>query len=134
MLTIYTPRKRKESVMRIPRLPFHNVIAELLYTLFFQGDCIAYATMLVDDGNAIGLTVPFNARYAVIVVESHTSQFNKDRVLRFREDGNLPESDEGMPLGDMGVYEVKGTVNMSKFLIIGVEAGLQHKIRIQFFG
>lgn len=120
--------------MRIPKLPFHNVIAELLYTLFFQGECMGYVTLEVSDSNAVGLSIPDNARYAILVVESHTSQFNKDIVVRFREDNITPDADSGMPLGDMGVYEIKGTSNMARFSLIGTEAGLQHKVRIQFFG
>ena len=120
--------------MRIPKLPFHNVISDLLYTLFFQGECIAYQTMIVDSSIAIGLNIPDKARYVVLVVECHTSQFNKDLVLRFCEDGQTPEANHGMPLGNLGLYEVKGNTNMSRFRIIGVEIGLEHTVRLQFFG
>jgi hypothetical protein len=120
--------------MRIPKLPFHNVMAELLYSLFFQGECLAYVSLEVSDAFALSLNVPEHARYAVLVVECNTSQFNKDLVVRFREDNIAPEADNGMPLGDLGVYEIKGTSNMARFALIGVEAGLVHKVRIQFFG
>ena len=120
--------------MLIPKQPFYNVIADLLYTLFFQGDCVKYDIMIVDDAQVQTLVIPQHARYAVIVVEANTSQFNKDLVVRFREDGDYPEPSIGMPLGDMGVYEVKGNTNMNRFKVIGIEPGLQHTIRIQFFG
>lgn len=120
--------------MLIPKPPFYNVIADMLYTLFFQGDCVKYDVIIVDDAEVKTLTIPSHARYAVIVVEANTSQFNKDLVVRFREDGKYPDANTGMPLGDMGVYEVKGNYNMTHFKVVGIEPGLQHIIRIQFFG
>ncbi|HSZ72479.1 MAG TPA: hypothetical protein VK750_07360 [Cytophagaceae bacterium] len=120
--------------MRIPKLPFHNVIVEMLYALFFQGDCLKYVSKTINDSQVIHLEIPDNARYAVIVIESQVTQFNKDIVVRFREDGHDPDASNGMPLGDMGVYEVKGTNNMSRFKMIGVEANLTHQVRIQYFG
>jgi hypothetical protein len=130
-----TPNIRKKvNAMRIPKLPFHNVIGDLLYTLFFQGECVGYDTMVVDNANIGTLAIPENARYALLVVESDANQTNKDMVLRFREDGEAPTIDEGMPLGDLGVYEVKGIENMQRFKIVGIEQERIHKIRIQFFG
>lgn len=120
--------------MRIPKIPFHNVISDLLYTLFFQGECVGYVTLEVNADAVSTLSIPEYARYAMMVIESDPYQYNKDIVLRFREDGEAPTSVEGMPLGDFGVYEVKGTENMQRFKIIGIEPGRQHKIRIQFFG
>jgi hypothetical protein len=132
----YTPNKKRKNVkpMRIPKLPFHNVIGDLLYTLFFQGECIEYVTLEVNADAVASLSIPEHARYAMLVVESDPNQFNKDIVVRFREDGEAPSSLEGMPLGDFGVYEVKGAENMQRFKIIGTELGRQHKVRIQFFG
>jgi hypothetical protein len=120
--------------MRIPKLPFHNVIGDLLYTLFFQGECVGYVTLDVNAEGLATLAIPEQARYAMLVVESDPNQYNKDIVVRFREDGEAPSSSDGMPLGDLGVYEVKGAENMQRFKIIGTEQGRQHKIRIQFFG
>jgi hypothetical protein len=133
--TISIPnKKRKVNVMRIPKIPFHNVISDLLYTLFFQGECVGYVTLEVNADAVSTLSIPEYARYAMMVIESDPYQYNKDIVLRFREDGDAPTSLEGMPLGEFGVYEVKGTENMQRFKIIGIEPGRQHKIRIQFFG
>jgi len=120
--------------MRIPKIPFHNVISDLLYALFFQGECMGYVTVEVTDALIATLTIPENARYTIMVIEADPSQSNKDIVVRFREDGEDPTSVEGMPLGDLGVYEVKGTENMQRFKIIGVEVGKQNIVRIQFFG
>jgi hypothetical protein len=131
--TLNTKRK-KINAMRIPKLPFHNVIGDLLYTLFFQGECVGYDTLVVDNANIGTLTIPEDARYAMLVVESDANQNNKDIVLRFREDGEEPTADDGIPLGDLGVYEVKGIENMQRFKIVGIEQERIHKIRIQFFG
>jgi len=120
--------------MKIPKLPFHNVISDMLYTLIFQGECIAYVTIMVDDEAVRSFNIPVEARYAMLITESDPNQNNKDLIIRFREDGSNPSADEGMPLGDMGVYEVKGKENMSQFRMIGIEAGKQHKVRVQFFG
>jgi hypothetical protein len=95
---------------------------------------VGYDTLVVDSANVGTLTIPENARYALLVVESDANQNNRDIVLRFREDGEDPTTEEGMPLGDLGVYEVKGTENMQRFKIVGIEQERIHKIRIQFFG
>lgn len=120
--------------MRIPKLPFHNIITEMLYTLFFQGECIFCETMIVSDFYPSALSIPEHARYALMIVEADPLQYDKDLVVRFCEDGQNAQADFGMPLGHMGVYEVKGSGNMDRFTIIGIELGRHHKVRIQYFG
>ena len=120
--------------MKIPSLPFHNVLGDLLYALFFQGECLGYASLEVTRDDIVSLSVPVHARYAMLVLECDPNQDNKDLVVRFREDGEEPGPDEGMPLGDLGVYEVKGIENMQRFRVLGIEIGKRHKLRIQYFG
>lgn len=118
--------------MRIPKFPFHNVIADLIYMLFFQGECIGTFTMMIGSAPQ---TLPYlsEAKYAILVAEADSHQVNKDVIIRFSEDGNQPSANAGMPIGHMGVYEVKGRENIERFCMIGTEEEMNTMVNIQFY-
>lgn len=118
--------------MRIPKFPFHNVLADLVYMLFFQGECIRTYTMYISNMTQ-RLPDMTEAKYAIIVAEADSHQVNKDVIIRFCEDGNDPSPDKGMPLGHMGTYELKGRENLERFCMVGTEDEMNSRVTIQFY-
>jgi hypothetical protein len=119
--------------MKIPKPPFHETSNALLYALLTGGECAGFETLLVDADNVSALNPPENSVYALLVMEADETSADKSRVGRFREDGEQPTALEGIPLGDLTTYEVKGKFNLLNFLIIGIEAGKVHSLRVQYF-
>ena len=119
--------------MKIPKLFLHDTVTDWLHTLFFQGECIGSETITVYSYFASQLTIPVGAQYALIVVEAAPAVADKSKVLRFWEDGSFPTASFGIPLGELGVYEVKGKENMNNFAMIGIEAFYSHSVQVQYF-
>jgi hypothetical protein len=120
--------------MKIPNSPFLALDQELLMTLFLGGDCIGYQNIEVGNFAPSTLTVPHGAVYALIIAEADPGVTNKSRIMRFKETTEEPTDTDGMPMGDLSVYEVKGAVNMQNFKIISIESGVLHVLRVQYFG
>ena len=120
--------------MKIPKLFFNDTLTDWLHALFFQGECIGAETLSVSWNVPLSLNIPLGTQYALIVVEAAPTSIDKSRVIRFREDGSNPDARNGIPLGDLGVYEVKGKENMLGFRAIGIQAFLIHTLQIQYFG
>ncbi len=120
--------------MKIPQLFLNDTFTDWLYALFFQGECIGSQTFSVYWYSPVTLTIPEGAQYALVVVEAAPGTSDTSRVIRFREDGSFPDAVNGIPLGDLGVYEVKGKENMQRFKMIGIEAFLGHTVQVQYFG
>ncbi len=112
---------------------FNGSMIDYLDAILYGGKCVGYQEFDVDDNPAVSLTVPVGAKACVIVVEAGGSPANANRVARFREDGTAPTALIGMPIGDNGSVEVKGTTNMTNFKIIATEV-LTHKVRVQYYG
>lgn len=120
--------------MKIPKIFLHDTWTDWLHTLFFQGECLSSETIYVSPYYPSMLNPPENAQYALIVVEANSGAIDKSRVLRFREDGTYVDAYTGMPLGDLGFYEVKGRENMLRFKMIAIEPYLGHQVNVQYFG
>ena len=89
---------------------------------------LSYERLIVD-GVARSLpNVPNEAVSALIILEqgSGTSLVN----ARFMETG-VPTQLAGMPLGQLGTYEVVGKRNMSNFRVISAD-GESHTLNIQY--
>ena len=122
--------------MKIPRLPFHNVLAELLYSLIIGGECIGYEEIYVYQPYTTALNVPEGAVYALIVCEADAMSVDKTKVIRFKQfdtTNNPPYSYYGMPLGDFGVVEIKGKKNMEDFRASAINYGEYHVLRIEYY-
>lgn len=122
--------------MKIPRLPFHNVLAELLYSLIIGGECIGYEDLYVYAPYTFQLTVPEGALYALIVCEADVISTDKTKVIRFKQlDPNLTTVNPyaGVPLGDLGVVEIKGKKNLENFRATGINNGEYHLLRIEYY-
>lgn len=122
--------------MRIPRLPFHNVLAELLYSLIIGGECIGYEEVYVFAPFVSQLTVPEGAVYALIVCEADVNASDKTRVIRYKQFdtiNNPPYAFYGMPLGDLGVVEIKGKKNLQDFRASGIVTGEYHLLKVEYY-
>ena len=112
----------------------YKTIANLLFQLISVNDCLGYTQLTVSDAAPIKLgTTPRGVSFAYIEIEADSNSSSSERVVRFTEDGSNPTATRGMTLGDNGVYEVKGTFNLENFQIIGIDAGISHKINVQYF-
>ncbi len=111
-------------------------LGNLLSAILYGGKCLSYEKLTVDDAPVVDLTaiIPAGARSAVITIEAAAAEADEPRVVRFTEDGSDPTDTDGMPLGDNGTVEVKGSDNLANFKIIGITAALTHTLHIQFYG
>jgi len=78
-------------------------------------------------------TIPENAISATISIESDASVTDKSRVIRFKENGSNPSANSGIALGDNDLYEITGRWNLESFRVIGIEAGKNHVLRVQYY-
>lgn len=121
--------------MKIPRLPFHNVVAELLYSLIFGGECIGYEELYVYAPYTFKPTIPEGAVYALMVCEADDLATDKTKVIRYSTAGaSFPlGSYNGMPLGELGVIEIKGRKNLENFRATGIRNYEYHVLRIEYY-
>ena len=92
-----------------------------------------YEDLAVDDSEAKQLTVPDDAVSASIFFEVDTSASNKARALRYKENGTAPPANSGQPFGDGDVLELFGKTSLDNFQVIGIEAGKNHVLRVQYY-
>ncbi len=121
---------------------------DYLDAILWGGQCVGYRKLTVTDAAAVGFAdiadpdaggplaagLPPGAQYAICVLEADNADVDKARVGRFRCDATAPTAAEGMPVGDNGSFEIKGTDNLNNFKIIGINAGKTHTLRIEFYG
>jgi hypothetical protein len=118
----------------IPNKPFLGITNDLLYAMLFQGDALGYEQLTVLASAVSSLTPPKNAKIAIVVVEADSTLVG-NTACRFLEVKNMnPTILMGMPLPDLGIYEVKGKDNLKNFRIITAEFGKVSKVNVQYFG
>lgn len=123
--------------MKLPKPPFHGLTNELLYAILAGVDCLGYENLEVSDFGMVSLTPPENAVWAMLVLEADPTTADKTRAIRFCdlfEDEEFPTAFEGVPLGHLGYYRIKGKKNLQNFRAIGVEAGKTHSLKVQYYG
>lgn len=130
--------------VKIPRGPFPvykdlgegiQKTNELLFSMISGGRCLAFTEFLADDA-VYGLTdVPEGTLYALIVVEVIPGYGGSNDILsRYRQDGVDPTFDSGMPMGHLGVVEIKGADNLKAFRITTATPGFGHIVRVEYYG
>lgn len=126
--------------MKIPKTPYVNEVqGQLLYILLTGGECIGYEEIPLDGSQLKALNIPEGAVYALMVCEADTSPLlpDKSRVVRYKQtdtQNNPPDFYSGMPLGDLGVVEVKGENNLAAFRAIGITPGYTHILKVEYYG
>jgi hypothetical protein len=117
-----------------------SITVDILFAILYGGKCLGYRKISFNDAavkafaDAVVGGVPAGSRYAVCVLEADATEANLPRVARMREDGIAPTAAEGLPIGDNGSFEIKGSDNIANFKIIGVTAAKNHILRIHFYG
>jgi len=115
--------------------PTRSLESKYLNALLYGGKCLLYAEVTFDDDPAIALpTIPDNAHTAIVYIEAGAADIDKSRVARYREDGTNPAAAAGMAIGDDGIVEISGRANLEAFKIIGINAGVTHTLRVQYYG
>lgn len=76
-------------------------------------------------------SIPTDAMFAIVVIESDPTSTAKVKA-RFREDATAPTTSTGMPLVELGIYQVVKS-NLENFKLIGTEAGKNHTVNIQYY-
>lgn len=113
---------------------------DYLSAILYGGKCLADDAVNVTAAAIISLAdlpggIPENAKAALIVIEADATEASAPRVVRFTQDGSTdPTALIGMAVGDNGSFEIRGSVNLTNFKIIGITAAKTHVMRVQFFG
>lgn len=81
-------------------------------------------------GTAVSLTVPADAKYALLTVESSIST----PAIRYLElgDKTLPTATIGMSRTTLDTFDITGTPNLVNFRAIQIAAGT-HTLHIQYY-
>lgn len=91
-------------------------------------NAIGYEKLTVSS-TAVALTVPANAKYALVVVESSvTSGF----VINYLEYGAAPTSSTGIPRSHGDGFDILGQQNLKSFKAIEITAGT-HSLHVQYY-
>ena len=121
--------------MHIPKIPFHNVLCDLLFTLFFKGECLKSVTKDLSNEQTVRLEIPLGAQYAIIQLEVDPLQnLNRTKAMRYIIAQNFDSIEDGLLVGDLEKIEIMGVENMSRFYAVTVDQDMQHKLRVQYFG
>ncbi len=92
-----------------------------------------YQDLKVLSSKAQSLRIPEEAVSATIMVEADQTIFQKNRAIRFKENGAIPTSNSGFALGDNDIYTIVGKDNLTNFNVIGIEESKTHFLRIQYY-
>lgn len=90
---------------------------------------IGYQKLAVT-GTVANLTVPSDARYALIVVESDAT----GTAIRYLETATQPlvTSSNGIPRGNLDAFDVQGYQNLTNFRVIQTQSGI-HNLNVQYY-
>lgn len=132
--------------MRLPVGRFSDTTHNLLYALLMGGDAIGFERLVIQSDTAITKLkkIPTTAKYAQVVLEADVTSQRQESCCRFLEcsfqyiesTGNyqdLLSASAGMPLGHLGIYEIKDTENLKNFRIINTEPDKTNVLMVQYF-
>ncbi len=123
--------------MKIPKIPYVNdVLGQLLYVLLTGGECSGYEEIPVNASQPFALNVPEGTVYALVVCEADPTHPVKTKVVRYKQSdtqNNPPSASVGLPLGELGVVEIKGTSCLNAFRAIGIDNGYTHLLRVEYY-
>lgn len=106
-----------------------QLLHELLILTKKNNIAVGYQKLTVD-GTVKSLTVPNDATYALIVVESSIAT----EAIRYLELGATtpPSATDGIPRSDTNAFDVVGYQNLINFRVTQVAAGT-HTLHIQYY-
>lgn len=103
-----------------------NYLKELIQLTRYNLVACGYEKLTVA-GAAVSLTVPAEAKYALIVVQSSIVT----PAIRYLEYGT-PTATDGIPRSDLDAFDIQGYQNLINFKAIQVGAGT-HTLHIQYY-
>lgn len=134
---LYMPQMDKTDPMQTSQLQYYNAllyggkclqISKLDFTNAVKSFADALKEVIGDDG------LPDGALHAFCYLEADATEVGQPRIARYRQDSGDPAAGVGTPIGDDSVFEISGRGNLEHFKIIGVTAGKNHTLRIEFYG
>jgi|GEM_PF-2313621 len=118
----------------LPGPPYTANTEALLSGVYMGGNIIGYELLTVVSTEVAQLAnIPPKAKKAIMFVEADATAANQTKVIRFKC-GEDPTANLGMPAGNNGVFECGRAYNLTRFRVIGIEAGKTHKIQVQYEG
>ena len=79
------------------------------------------------------LTIPTDAVSATLQLEADSTTTNKQKVIRVKYSGTNPTLTDGFVYEDGIIIPLAGRDNLQKLRIIGLEAGKQHTLWVQYY-
>ena len=79
------------------------------------------------------LQVPKAALGCYISLDADIGTNDRLKVCRFWQTGDAPTATDGATLADGGYYEICTRPNLENFKVIGIEAGLTHRLMIEYY-
>ncbi len=110
---------------------FTQTLTKLLQIASTGWRAIGHETITLSTAGVYSLTVPDQARYALMVIEE-TGSTGTQKIVRFWEDGSNPTASDGIARGDMDAWDVISYSNLKDFKIIRVTAAA-HKLFVQYY-
>jgi len=107
-------------------------VSDLLTLSRYNKKAIGWQSLTVDATvGGVALTIPANATYALIVVESTVTS---GTVLRYLEIGPITAvtSSVGIPRSHLDAFDIQGAENLKNFRAIQTTAGT-HTLSIQYY-
>lgn len=116
--------------MSLP-INFTQTLTRLLQIASTGWRAIGHEIITFSDGNVKSLTVPDNARYALMVLEEAGGS-GTSKLIRFWEDGSNPTTTEGIVRGDLDAWDIVSLSNLKDFKAIRLTAA-SHKLFVQYY-
>ncbi len=110
---------------------FDQIFRKLLTSLTTEHRAISNETITFSTANVYSLTVPDQARYALMVLEE-AGATGTAKVIRYWEDGSNPDAATGIARGDLDAWDVMSYSNLKSFKAIRVTAN-SHKLFVQYY-
>lgn len=107
-----------------------SLLAELIKITRYNLKAVGYESLTVA-GTAVKLvSIPDNANYALITVESDLTT----PAIRYLELGDqaLPTATDGIARSNSDAFDVQGKENLINFRVIQVGAGT-HSVKVQYY-
>lgn len=112
-------------------LNVHEALKKLTRFVTTDRNAIGQQTLTLSTANATTLTVPDNAKYAILQVEQ-TGGSGSSKVIRYWLHGENPTTTTGIARGDMDVFDIVGRANLLSCKLIRVTAA-NHVVQIQYY-
>lgn len=132
--------------MRLPTGRFSDTTHNLLYGLLMGGDAIGFEKLVIQsDTESVKLhQIPNGTKYAQVVLEADSTSQKQDLCCRFLECPQAYNENQstyleqissaaGMPMGHLGIYEIKDIENLKNFRIINTEPDKSNVLMVQYF-